>query len=128
MAYALFMLYPGMPMVYYGEEIFMEGGSDPDNRRGMQWEKTQNPDYHVRLFASLMRLRKENALRFGETVIEEKEGILVVRRVCEGEVYSLYLNTLDHPMEVAESGGEVLSNRAANGTLYEKGFLISKNR
>ncbi|MER3555341.1 MAG: pullulanase [Meiothermus sp.] len=38
---ALEMLYtlPGAPTVYYGDEIGLEGGHDPDNRRGMPWDK-----------------------------------------------------------------------------------------
>jgi len=27
------MTYPGAPSIYYGDEIGMEGGHDPDNRR-----------------------------------------------------------------------------------------------
>ena len=41
---ALFqMTYPGIPHIYYGDEVAMEGGSDPDNRRPFPWgwEKNQ---------------------------------------------------------------------------------------
>ncbi|MCW2959836.1 MAG: Cyclomaltodextrinase [Thermoleophilia bacterium] len=31
------MTYVGAPVVYYGDEIAMEGGKDPDSRRGMEW-------------------------------------------------------------------------------------------
>ncbi len=33
------MTYVGAPMVYYGDEIGMEGGKDPDCRRTMVWEE-----------------------------------------------------------------------------------------
>ncbi len=29
--------YPGAPTIYYGDELGMVGGDDPDNRRGMIW-------------------------------------------------------------------------------------------
>jgi len=32
------MTLPGVPLVYYGEEVGMEGGADPDNRRPMVWD------------------------------------------------------------------------------------------
>lgn len=37
---ALAVLYtmPGIPFLYYGDEIAMAGGNDPDNRRDMAWD------------------------------------------------------------------------------------------
>ena len=34
--------YPAIPVLYYGTEIGMEGAYDPDNRRFMAWEDTEN--------------------------------------------------------------------------------------
>lgn len=31
---------PGTPLVYYGEEVGMQGGADPDNRRPMTWDES----------------------------------------------------------------------------------------
>ena len=31
---------PGMPMIYYGDEVGLAGGGDPDNRRMMPWDDT----------------------------------------------------------------------------------------
>jgi len=38
LAYFTMMTYPGAPMIYYGDEVGMAGGPDPDCRRGMLWE------------------------------------------------------------------------------------------
>lgn len=40
LAYFFQMTYLGAPMIYYGDEIGMEGGKDPDCRRTMIWDKT----------------------------------------------------------------------------------------
>lgn len=40
---ALFqMTYPGIPHIYYGDEIALEGGKDPDNRRPFPWDWKEN--------------------------------------------------------------------------------------
>ena len=35
------MTLPGVPMLYYGEEVGLEGGADPDNRRPMPWDESR---------------------------------------------------------------------------------------
>jgi alpha-amylase len=53
------MTYPSIPIVYYGTEIGMKGGDDPDNRRDMAWEETKNSstlDYYKKL----VELRSSN--------------------------------------------------------------------
>jgi len=36
-AFAIMFTNPGIPLVYYGDEIGLAGGGDPDNRRMMPW-------------------------------------------------------------------------------------------
>ncbi|MHB8628697.1 MAG: alpha-amylase family glycosyl hydrolase [Aggregatilineales bacterium] len=41
LAAALLLTYPGVPCVYYGDEIGLPGGRDPDNRRPMPWNERE---------------------------------------------------------------------------------------
>lgn len=38
LAFAIMMTNPGVPLIYYGDEVGLAGGGDPDNRRMMPWE------------------------------------------------------------------------------------------
>ncbi len=55
-AYSLIQFtFPGVPLIYYGDETCMEGGEDPDNRRYYPWEK-QDTDM-LQWFRDLGQLR-----------------------------------------------------------------------
>ncbi len=41
LAFAVMMTNPGIPLIYYGDEIGLAGGGDPDNRRMMVWDDAQ---------------------------------------------------------------------------------------
>jgi alpha-glucosidase len=57
----LLMTYPGVPCVYYGDEIGMEGAGDPDNRRTMIWESDQWDTDLRTFYQNLIGLRKSSA-------------------------------------------------------------------
>ncbi|MCA9670857.1 MAG: hypothetical protein KC503_34910 [Myxococcales bacterium] len=37
-AFTVLLTLPGIPFIYYGDEIALPGGNDPDNRRDMMWD------------------------------------------------------------------------------------------
>jgi alpha-glucosidase len=59
-AVARFLLftYPGVPCVYYGDEIGLDGGRDPDNRRCMPWDEAQWDQRALTEWTDLIRLRR----------------------------------------------------------------------
>lgn len=68
MAFTFLMTQSGVPMVYYGDEIGMTGGKDPDNRRMMRFGEAATPDEQAVLaaFEKLTSLRRDHpALRRG---------------------------------------------------------------
>jgi len=52
------MTWVGMPSVYYGDELGMEGGVDPDNRRPMRWDTATQSNPTLQLYRRLIVLRK----------------------------------------------------------------------
>ncbi|MBP7865380.1 MAG: glycoside hydrolase family 13 protein [Acidobacteria bacterium] len=85
-AQAFLLTYPGAPCVYYGDEIGLPGGADPDNRRTFPWDTLADPpstdllDFH----ATLIGLRREKtALRTGsyrDLLADEASGTFAFAR------------------------------------------------
>lgn len=59
LALTLLFLLPGSPMVYYGEEIGMGGGHDPENRAGMVWDEARWDKSLLARVRRMARLRKD---------------------------------------------------------------------
>ncbi|MBZ0287765.1 MAG: hypothetical protein K8I30_09140, partial [Anaerolineae bacterium] len=57
---ALLMAYPGVPCIYYGDEIGLPGGRDPDNRRTMPWDQSEWDTDLRAFYQRLIRLRRES--------------------------------------------------------------------
>lgn len=80
---ALIFTLPGVPVIYYGDEIGMPGAADPDNRRPMQFDHlTDNQKDLKTTFRDLATIRKENiALQYGDyKLIETCNKLLVFER------------------------------------------------
>jgi len=66
---AYLLTIPGIPIIYYGDEIGMTGASDPDNRRMMRFDDDLN-EFEKQTFedvSKLIHIRNEHsALRYGD--------------------------------------------------------------
>lgn len=66
LAHAFLLTIPGIPLMYYGDEIGLAGDGDPDNRRMMQWEWNANQEAILEGMRVLGQIRGEiEALRTG---------------------------------------------------------------
>lgn len=52
------MTYIGLPMIYYGDEVGMEGATDPHCRRPMLWEEQAQHTGLLDWYKRLISLRK----------------------------------------------------------------------
>ncbi len=60
-AFAAMLTAPGIPLLYYGDEIGLAGGGDPDNRRLMPWDGLSQAQLALREeVKNLTRLRAAN--------------------------------------------------------------------
>ncbi|MBK8137615.1 MAG: hypothetical protein IPK52_17675 [Chloroflexi bacterium] len=69
------MTYPGVPCVYYGDEIGLPGGVDPDNRRPMPWNEASWDLDLLAYYKTFIALRRNNpALKTGGFQMLYAEG------------------------------------------------------
>jgi glycosidase len=83
MLMAFLMTTPGVPCIYYGDEIGMPGGNDPDNRRMMHFADWNNAQQTLQLATQkLVNIRRSClALSYGDLeVLYNKDGVLVFAR------------------------------------------------
>ena len=77
------MTIPGIPIIYYGDEIGMAGAGDPDNRRMMRFENLKEQEANLQKeISNLIKLRNEHmALLYGDfDIIENSDSTLTYRR------------------------------------------------
>ncbi len=73
------MTYLGVPCIYYGDEVGLDGGRDPFNRKPMPWDDPARWDDGLHAFyRQLVTLRRENAtLQHGGLQMLHAEGGLL---------------------------------------------------
>ncbi|MEN8138368.1 MAG: alpha-amylase family glycosyl hydrolase [Bacteroidota bacterium] len=79
---------PGVPVIYYGDEIAMPGGNDPDNRRMMQFDNLSAEKQNLRnKTGKILKFRRNNmSLLYGDTkVLEANDDVLIILRTYLGE-------------------------------------------
>jgi glycosidase len=120
------MTFPGPPSVYYGDEIGMEGGHDPDSRRAFRWDERcwhQSLRADVKAFIALRNAH--SALRRGDyRTLAVAEESYAFARIDDHEVVVVALN-------VGESDTEMhldLSDLLPSDALLESGWDAGRSR
>jgi neopullulanase len=98
LAYLTMFTFPGAPTIYYGDEIGMEGGPDPDCRRGFQWDPAKWNRDLLETARKLAALRKKyRALRRGEfTSLYAQDRVYAFARHVPGQMLVVTLNAGHH--------------------------------
>ena len=96
MAYAIIYTLPGVPCLYYGDEIGMQGYRAPFNRAFFHWDSHEERLRPV--LAQLAQLRHTcEAFRTGALrVLRAQDGVLHYQRVGELETAEIIVNRSEH--------------------------------
>ncbi len=107
MAYAIIYTLPGVPCLYYGDEIAMQGYRDPFNRAFFRWDAHEQRLRPV--LAQLAQLRHTcEAFRTGALrVLRAEDGILHYQRIGQVETAEIIVNRTEHIIVETLASGKV---------------------
>lgn len=120
-ALAVIYMHTGAPCVYYGTEVPLEGGYDPDCRRTMVWEGKKSA-LLKRIIARLGAIRKKKEIAAGKISFGERDGMFVLERTLKNKIRLTVNNRAGAPF--AAEGKVLLSHNFADGILARGGFVI----
>lgn len=114
---------PGIPSIYYGDEVGLEGGKDPINRRTYPWgrENMLLLNHYKKL--GIARGTFAEALS-GTTRVHDVDGLLVIERVNGKDALTVVANTTGEP-KTYSFDGRMLD--ALTGEFYENSVFLHNN-
>lgn len=130
---AVLFTMPGCPCIYYGTEIAMEGGHDPDCRRCMPWEDIEAGNYKERtnVIKQIINLRKTEPLMKSRNFhfpnrIENKRVIEFMKVGWIDQYLEVIINCSEEDIEIPYEGEILFQRHYIDTTLLKNGILIRK--
>jgi len=126
------MAFPGAPAVYYGDEIGLEGGKDPGNRRAFPWQEDNWNQELRRWVRALIALRRRTpSLRRGDyQQLLAKDGLFAFARMLGEEKIAVVMNASAQTRhtEVPCTALDWAEGRTLQGLISGQKFTISDGK
>ncbi len=119
-------VFPGMPCVFYGTELPLDGGGDPDCRQTFDWTFSEQSGAYAENFKTILGLKRQPALTGGNAVITAENGVLKIVRNNGGERITAYFNTSGKVKSVVPDGEVLFSLNCKDGKIYDDGAAVIK--
>ena len=121
LAWLFIMTISGAPCIYYGDEIGVDGGQDPDCRKSFPWDESKWDKDLLAYAKAVIALRKNNpALRRGDYKrLFTVDGIYCYSRTLDDNTFIVGLNASESPHQVevaveAEKSPKVVFGEASD--------------
>ena len=129
-ALAFLFLQKGTPCIYYGTELSLTGGPDPDCRRCMPWERVSSDNDMLNFMKNIIKIRKHASatIQNGKYSLQEiKSDVLTLQWNYDGQVLKAIFNNskedylLEKEAVALASNYQELENHLV---ISPKGFVI----
>lgn len=126
-AYAFIFIHLGIPCIYYGDEIGMNGGGDPKCRKCFEWDSSKWNTKILKIIKQLIFYHKELKFNERDYEIEVLNDLIYIKRSNSTDSITLIINMTTSEKEIIQDGEILVSNNYQQNKLYYKGFLLIKN-
>lgn len=129
-ALAFLFLQRGTPCIYYGTELELSGGPDPDCRRVMPWERVSSDNDMLQFMKELVQLRKDIAhiIKRGKYSLEEiKPNVLALDWEHDGQVIRAIFNQSKENYPLDRASADLVSHCQSSDErllILPKGFVV----
>lgn len=124
MAFTYLFTAPGIPIVYYGSEIALNGGKAPDNQRQMNFRADKELiDYITKL--GELRNQYRSLSRGSMEMLYEKKGMVIYKRVYQGETAVIAINNTRKSQSAELASSKIAVGKELRGVLG--GDVIKSN-
>lgn len=120
---------PGIPVIYYGDEIGLPGANDPDNRRWMKFDSLNKNEEYVKEFISTLAHERSKSmpLLFGDLqFLQSDSKTLVYIRTYFDDFALMIFNKGGEPEEVTVTHNFLYQNQLR--TLFGSDFSIGSDK
>lgn len=116
----LLMTWVGAPSIYYGDELGMTGGPDPDNRRGMRWDLASDSNSTLQHYRRLTKIRNAvPALQDGDPVrlTSSNDRVLVFGRHWQNSSAIVVINRTAEVQKVSVDLTKPMASNFKSGSV-----------
>jgi len=107
LAYTILFMMNGYSLIYYGDEIGMEGGKDPDCRRTFKWDSFNEKFFNY--FRKLTKFRRDyNIMKNGIITVLNKRSLKGLSKISKDEKLNLYFGNKSGKIKIE---GKILAGR-----------------